>query len=189
MRQIFGVSSVLTVCVFSHWNIHHVCRISWCNRSYCDLKKQYSKRPFNQYTYFVGQCIFVLGSSIRMARCFSFSSLLGLFLFTSTQYSCLRPTKSTAQSAQEAVWQGTRGSFSNIFFLSPPFLCIATLVSVGRGEEGVNQPPTSISNSLCSPHASRGSDLTLARRKADPLQCFTTRWSEQLHVWAASAHM
>lgn len=39
---------------------------------------------------------------------------------------------------------------------------------------GVNQPPTSISNSLCSPHASRGSDLTLPRRKANPLQCFTT---------------
>lgn len=34
-----------------------------------------------------------------------------------------------------------------------------------EGGKGVNQPPTSISNSLCSPHASRGSDLTLARRK------------------------
>lgn len=54
-------------------------------------------------------------------RCFSSSPLLGLFLFTCTQYSCLRITKRTAQSTQEAVWQGTRGSFSNIFFLSPPF--------------------------------------------------------------------
>lgn len=101
-----------------------------------------------------------------MLHVFPFSVSRPVFLFTSTQYSCLWTTKSTAQSTQEAVWQGTRGSFSNIFFLSPPFLCISTLVSVGRG--GVNQPPTSISNSLCSPHASRGSDLMLPRRKADP---------------------
>lgn len=113
---------------------------------------------------------------------FFFSPPLGLFLFTSTQYSCLWITKSTAQSTQEAVWQGTRGSFSNISSVSSFFLiCISTLVSVGKkggggwggvgwggvcvGGGGGNQPPTSISNSLCSPHASRGSDLTLPRRK------------------------
>lgn len=119
-----------------------------------------------------------------MPLCFSFSFfqplLSWLFLsFTSTQYSCLRTTKGTAQSTQEAVWQGTRGSFSNIFFSVSSF---SLHLDFGRGwrrrrgerreeeeEEGggkgVNQHPTSISNSLCSPHASRGSDLTLARRK------------------------
>ena len=48
------------------------------------------------------------------------------------------------------------------------FLCISTLVSVGGG---VNQPSTSISNSLCSPYASRGSDSMLRTRKA---RAFTT---------------
>lgn len=57
------------------------------------------------------------------------------FLLTSTQYSCPWITKSVAQSTQEAAWQGTRGSFSNIFFLCLHFcsffffLCAPTLCS------------------------------------------------------------
>lgn len=148
--------------------------------------------------HFVGQLIFVLVPlDADMPQCFSFFFFLlpSLFLFTSTQYSCPRITKSTAQSTQEAVWQGTRGSFSNIFFLSVSSFSLHRDFGLGwkrgrrevkggerRRRRGVNQPPTSISNSLCSPHASRGSDLTLPRRKADPLQCFTTWWSERLNV-------
>lgn len=77
--------------------------------------------------------------------------------------------------------------------LSPPFLYISTLVSLETENERASQLreggggwvislPPSISNSVCSPHASRGSDLTLSRRKADPLQCFITWWSEWLNA-------
>lgn len=78
--------------------------------------------------------------------------------------------------------------FKYLLSLSPPFLYISTLVSVetqrrrGVGVGGLISLPPSISNSLCSPHASRGSDLTLPRRKADPLQCFITWWSGWLNA-------
>lgn len=49
------------------------------------------------------------------------------------------------------------------------------------GSGGVTRAGTSISNSLSSPHASRGSDLMLRRKiKAPPSQCFTTRKREWL---------
>ena len=76
--------------------------------------------------------------------------------------------------------------FKYLLSLSPPFLYISTLVSVETerrmGVGGLISLPPSISNSLCSPHASRGSDLTLPRRKADPLQCFITWWSGWLNA-------
>ena len=118
--------------------------------------------------------------------CFSFY----FFFFSSSHgsFSLLHPLSIHACGQQRARLNPRRrrcdrelvAAFQISSFLSPPFLCISTLVAVGEEEEGerekrgggreeggkgVNQPPTSISNSLCSPHASRGSDLTLARRK------------------------
>lgn len=157
---------------------------------------KYNKRIRNGPVTEILEVKFIFGlGSFRCRRAlmffFLFPPLLGLFLFTSTQYSCLRVTKSTAQSTQEAVWQGTRGSFSNIFFLCLLLFFTSRLWSRSEQRErererrvgwGLISLPPSISNSLCSPHASRGSDLTLPRWKADPLQCFITWWSEPLNV-------
>ena len=69
-------------------------------------------------------------------------------------------------ATQKAAWQRTRGSLSDIFFC--PFLSLHfSPVSVG----GLNSPPTSISNSLCSLHASRESDFK-PQKQSRPLTVF-----------------
>lgn len=135
--------------------------------------------------HWIKKCLKVKFISVRCRHVPLFSFLFSCFFFlplTSTQYSCRWITKSAAQSTQEAVWQRTRGSFSNIFFLCLLLFFTSRLWSrLKQREGGLISLPPSISNSLSSPHASRGSDLTLPRRKADPLQCFITWWSEWLN--------